>query len=195
MTLSTKAQNHRFKAVVLSEFHIFTVKIKWEEYVKWKFHLKLNIPGNSQSPVGILALISTFPYLNENESCVRILALRIGLIIIGTEPVRSHPKNDGFVHLKKLNFISLIYLTSGTNSRFVQIRKNSRVRCFIHTVQHHRKHGDPQCRCLKTLHQTYQLLALVECADNPLHKMSLTGYLCTTETPSSVNAQKIVEIE
>lgn len=57
------------------------------------------LPGNSQSPVGSLALISTLPYLNEKESCVRILALRTGLIIIGTEPVRSHPKNDGFVHL------------------------------------------------------------------------------------------------
>lgn len=53
--------------------------------------LSTKLPGNSQSPAGILALISTFPYLNENESCVRILALRIGFMINGMEPVRSQP--------------------------------------------------------------------------------------------------------
>lgn len=67
--------------------------LKRKKY-RWKC-----VPGINQSPVGIFALISTFPYLNENESNVRTLALRIGLIIIGIDPVRSQPKNDGFEHL------------------------------------------------------------------------------------------------
>lgn len=67
--------------------------------IKNQFKLIRFLPGSSQSPAGNFALISTFPYLNANESCVRSFALRTGLISIGMEPVRSQPKNDGFVHL------------------------------------------------------------------------------------------------
>lgn len=60
-----------------------------------------NQPGRSQSPAGIFALISTLPYLKANESIVRNFALLTGFIISGMEPVRSQPKNAGFVHLLK----------------------------------------------------------------------------------------------
>lgn len=67
---------------------------KSREYFSFRvcqFKVKEAIPGSSQSPAGIFALISTLPYLNENESNVRIFALFIGFIINGIEPVRSHP--------------------------------------------------------------------------------------------------------
>lgn len=50
-----------------------------------------NLPGQSQSPVGILARVSTRPYLKENEFTVLRRALFTGLRILVAVPVRSHP--------------------------------------------------------------------------------------------------------
>lgn len=58
-----------------------------------------DLPGSNQSPAGSLALISTLPYLNANESDVRNRALRTGFKICGIEPIRSQPLYDGLVHL------------------------------------------------------------------------------------------------
>lgn len=84
---------HRMHCPLAKTKWLFRLKNKENEFNFRKVlkSMPLKIPGNSQSPAGILALISTLPYLNENESCVRILALRIGFIINGMEPVRSQP--------------------------------------------------------------------------------------------------------
>ena len=49
------------------------------------------IPGHIQSPVGILASTSSFPYLKEKELTVRIRADWIGFRILDGDPARSQP--------------------------------------------------------------------------------------------------------
>ena len=56
------------------------------------------IPGQIQSPVGILASTSTRPYLNEKELTDRIRADWIGLRIFDGSPVRSQPHHAFPVH-------------------------------------------------------------------------------------------------
>jgi hypothetical protein len=57
-------------------------------------------PGQSQSPAGIFARISTVPYMKVNALTVLRRADLSGLRMLVGLPERSHPKNDGLVHLE-----------------------------------------------------------------------------------------------
>lgn len=54
--------------------------------------------GQIQSPAGILARISTIPYLKWNLSQVSTRADLIGFRMLSGVPVRSHPFQSGWVH-------------------------------------------------------------------------------------------------
>lgn len=82
-------------AIYLLIYH----KVGLDDFFLFQFK---NIPGHIQSPVGILASTSTFPYFMVKPLVLRNLADCIGLIGWSTDPSLLHPQNILLVHISAL---------------------------------------------------------------------------------------------
>lgn len=103
---------------------------KWNKWISYPFKIKFDysyIPGQIQSPLGILALISIVPYVKLNESLVTIRTDWIGLIISSPAALSSKTKVKSIETLRR-NVKLKVTRNSLLPSRHCNLPDSNRVR-------------------------------------------------------------------